>query len=342
MEITLQELFDSTDIARKVSIIIESNVLLTLYDGTPCFMEWGGGYSSTGCATIICDSKGEKKSPIWYEEICLAGHISALFKLEPGDFIIYNSRWHDYENGRFVNEIIVKKVLGFDIQNKKMLAEDYEGVRFDTSEETIFEWKNTPPEFLKTAIKSAISRSYLYHCRKLFYANLENWVSPKPWEYENNSENNNEDINIIHKLVMDLYGISKSGLPVMKEGKINRNDYQIILNSKWHPKTAIYKFKNNAASALVPVAVGDIVIKIFHIDRNQNTFLVSIRQIIKIDMQDKVCFAETFKTFKYNSWDSLPPNSIRDMIKEGCRRASYLCGWEDTFSQLKNKEDIKK
>jgi hypothetical protein len=65
MEITLQELFDSTDIARKVSIIIESNVLLILYDGTPCFMEWGGGYSSTGCATIICDSKGEKKSPIW-------------------------------------------------------------------------------------------------------------------------------------------------------------------------------------------------------------------------------------------------------------------------------------
>jgi len=115
--------------------------------------EWGGGFTNTGDATIICNSDGSKKKAIYIKR---RGHLAneshALVTVNVNDYIIdLFRRRNNYTIRVYVIEGFVKSVA--------LIQEvfRYQGNKWFPSE---------IPSFLEPAINAGKEKSKCYHCRE--------------------------------------------------------------------------------------------------------------------------------------------------------------------------------
>lgn len=124
--------------------------------GLPVMWEWGGGYSNTGEAQIICGKNFEKKHAIYVRRkgsLACAEH--ALFVVQKGDHIIRAS----HHRGDFDIKILrIRKILGDQLYLEEVTH---------LSEERQNDLDGTP------AILMAKEKAQIYHCRHAVYANID-------------------------------------------------------------------------------------------------------------------------------------------------------------------------
>lgn len=124
----------------------------------PAIWESGGGYTKTGSAVIIADSKGDPKAPIFVRS---GGHLACdkhgLFIVDKGDLIITCERNADDYT------IHVYEIKSIDIDKKEAHC-------ILLSELSMGEWSDIAvyEDYIK-AINAAIEKSRCYHCRELHY-----------------------------------------------------------------------------------------------------------------------------------------------------------------------------
>ena len=118
--------------------------------GIVCLYESGGGMSSTGEATIICNKDyTEKKAIHIFKKGDLACKEHAVIPVAVDDHVIYVDRHNNTCNVydfKIVNIVDSKAVLL--LTNNKVVGTDYEG---------------------NSAIEAAIKKSLDYHCRQPYY-----------------------------------------------------------------------------------------------------------------------------------------------------------------------------
>lgn len=128
--------------------------------GLVSLWESGGGYSSTGEATIVCKENGEKPFAIYIRR---RGHLSnsshALIPVKEGYYVIESSQ----RRGDFIHKIyqILRTFKKDDKANIEVTTVNqyYQG-----------EWDEDLPEFLAKAVEAAEAKAKSYHCRIPFYA----------------------------------------------------------------------------------------------------------------------------------------------------------------------------
>jgi len=128
--------------------------------GLPAVWESGGGSTNTGFATIIADSDGSPKKPLY---IKLRGELScsdhALFVVHEGDVVI-NA---DHHRGDF--SIRVNR-----IENIKATDDGFAADLSTLAEYTNGEWSDDKiAEYYSSAIGAAIKKATCYHCREPHY-----------------------------------------------------------------------------------------------------------------------------------------------------------------------------
>jgi len=119
------------------------NVVLS-HSGIPCLWECGGSYSNIGEATIIADSKGNPKKPIYISEhgdLCNGNH--ALIPI----------RWND----------VVVEVM----HHRSRVTVDIWRI-VDISNGIATAVRNTYP-IEWSAVDAALSKAHDYHCRVPHY-----------------------------------------------------------------------------------------------------------------------------------------------------------------------------
>ena len=125
--------------------------------GLPCVWEQGGGFSNTGDAVIICNSKGGRKKPLYIRQ---RGDLSckqhALVVIQKGDIIIEAS--HHREDF----DIYVWRITGLDlaleIANLELINLYSRG-----------EWDDENIECYSDAVDAAVEKATEYHCRRAVY-----------------------------------------------------------------------------------------------------------------------------------------------------------------------------
>lgn len=128
--------------------------------GKAVYWEEGGASSNTGFAKIICNADGSKKTALFFKH---GGHLSndkhALFIVDTGDFLIdaYQHRGDVY--------ISVKQVWDIVETGENYITRTIINVSKFSNEE----WDIEPPEYLDTAIRAAVNKSFDYHCRSVYY-----------------------------------------------------------------------------------------------------------------------------------------------------------------------------
>jgi len=130
--------------------------------------EWGGGFTSTGDATIICNNDGSRKKAIYIKR---RGHRAneshALVLVNVKDFIINVFRRRDnyiikvYQIVDFVKE-------EYPISDGRTLIDWYAVLeeKYNCNNKT---GEVSCPEFLKEAIEAGKEKSNCYHCREPHY-----------------------------------------------------------------------------------------------------------------------------------------------------------------------------
>lgn len=137
-------------------------------NGYPCLRESGGGYTNTGEAVIIADKDGKRKNAIY---IYRSGHLAcrdhAVIPIIAGDYVIRADRSHRkisimiYQIEKiFYDECICKVIMS-------IYDEDYQNL-FDDGCVALY-FSNI--EKLWLAIKAAINKTLIYHCRQPVYIN---------------------------------------------------------------------------------------------------------------------------------------------------------------------------
>jgi len=137
-------------------------------NGYPCLHESGGGYTNTGEAVIIADKDGKRKNAIY---IYRSGHLAcrdhAVIPIIAGDYVIRADRSHRkisimiYQIEKiFYDECICKVIMS-------IYDEDYQNL-FDDGCVALY-FSNI--EKLWLAIKAAINKTLIYHCRQPVYIN---------------------------------------------------------------------------------------------------------------------------------------------------------------------------
>ena len=121
--------------------------------------EWGGGFTNTGDATIICNSDGSKKKAIYVRR---KGHLAnaehALVTVNVNDYIIdLFRRRNNYTIRVYVIEGFVKSQNGNDMCALLQEVFRYQGNKWFPSE---------LPSFLEPAIEAGKEKSKCYHCRE--------------------------------------------------------------------------------------------------------------------------------------------------------------------------------
>src|SRR5690606_2912446 len=120
--------------------------------------EWGGGFTNTGDATIICNSDGSKKKAIYDRR---KGHLAnsehALVTVKANDYIIdLFRRRNNYTIRVYVIEGFVKSQNGNDMCALLQEVFWYQGNK----------WFPCEPSFLEPAIEAGKEKSKCYHCRE--------------------------------------------------------------------------------------------------------------------------------------------------------------------------------
>lgn len=125
--------------------------------GLPCLWEEGGGFTNTGRATIIADSRGRRKRPIYIRG---SGKLSceqhALIPIEVGDIVVKASHHRrDFKitvfriEAIFEKEAVVKTIMTFEMG----------------------EWAPEPPRgYIADAVEAARQKALHYHCKEPHYA----------------------------------------------------------------------------------------------------------------------------------------------------------------------------
>ncbi len=137
-------------------------------NGYPCLHESGGGYTNTGEAMIITDKDGNRKNAIY---IYRSGHLAcrdhAVIPIIAGDYVIRADRSHRkisimiYQIEKiFYDECICKVIMS-------IYDEDYQNLFNDDCVALYF----SNIEKLWLAIKAAINKTLIYHCRQPVYIN---------------------------------------------------------------------------------------------------------------------------------------------------------------------------
>ncbi len=130
--------------------------------------EWGGGFTNTGDATIICNNDGSKKKAIYIKR---RGHLAneshALVVVNIGDYVINLFR----RRKEYV--IIIYKIIDFikeeyTIEDGRVITSWYalleEEHKYDSRIEEI-----KVPQHLKEAVEAGKEKSLCYHCREPHY-----------------------------------------------------------------------------------------------------------------------------------------------------------------------------
>lgn len=98
--------------------------------GYPALWEQGGGYTNTGEAQIVCDSKGKPKKPVYIRRAGqLANREHALFIVEPGDIVVRaNHHREDFQ----IEILQVEKIEGTYYDERYSMP--------NTTEEQLLSW----------------------------------------------------------------------------------------------------------------------------------------------------------------------------------------------------------
>lgn len=126
--------------------------------GKLAMWEWGGGFTNTGDATIICNNDGSKKKAIYVRR---KGHLAnakhALVTVKANDYIIDLFRCrNNYTIRVYVIEGFVKSQNGNDMCALLQEVFRYQGNK----------WFPCEPSFLEPAIEAGKEKSKCYHCRE--------------------------------------------------------------------------------------------------------------------------------------------------------------------------------
>jgi len=146
-------------------------------NGYSCLRESGGGYTNTGEAVIIADKDGKRKNAIY---IYRSGHLAcrdhAVIPIIAGDYVIRADRSHRkisimiYQIEKiFYDECICKVIMS-------IYDEDYQNLFNDDCVALYF----SNIEKLWLAIKAAINKTLIYHCRQPVYIN--NYEGDLKWK----------------------------------------------------------------------------------------------------------------------------------------------------------------
>lgn len=127
--------------------------------GKLAMWEWGGGFTNTGDATIICNSDGSKKKAIYVRR---KGHLAnaehALVTVSQGDYIIdLFRRRNNYTIRVYVIEGFVKSQDGISWVALIQEVFRYQGNKWFPSQ---------LPSFLEPAVEAGKEKSKCYHCRE--------------------------------------------------------------------------------------------------------------------------------------------------------------------------------
>lgn len=130
--------------------------------------EWGGGFTNTGDATIICNNDGSRKKAIYIKK---KGHLAnaehALVIVNINDYIINLFRRRE----NYI--IIIYKIIDFIkseyvVEDGRVITNWYalieEKHKYDSRIEKI-----EIPAFLKDAVEAGMEKSKCYHCREAHY-----------------------------------------------------------------------------------------------------------------------------------------------------------------------------
>ena len=123
--------------------------------GIPCIWESGGGWSNTGDATIIADSKGDPKVPIYIRRAgSLACQNHALIPVEIGDIVV-SSHHHRYD---FVTEVC--KIIS--------ISQEYADLEL-SNRYSKGEWDFEATKMQIELAGVAQEKASTYHCRSAKY-----------------------------------------------------------------------------------------------------------------------------------------------------------------------------
>ena len=144
--------------------------------GFTAYWESGGGFTNSGYSTIICDSKGEPKKPIYVKK---GGHLAnaehALIVIEPNDYIINANHLREDFNIKIykVLDIEIKEYERLNAFGKPFKDESRIIIGEEVNSFSQGEWEKELPEFLNPAVQASMKKASCYHCRKPHYIKIE-------------------------------------------------------------------------------------------------------------------------------------------------------------------------
>lgn len=134
----------------------------------PALWEWGGGYTNTGEAQIVCGPNGEPLKPVYVRRRgSLANGNHALFIVRPGCYVVRA----EHHRGDFAIDVLKIK----NINSEEAEAEVELAYQFDQGD-----WDVEPPEFLQGAIEAVCEKARCYHCRWPHYVATDDKWLPCP------------------------------------------------------------------------------------------------------------------------------------------------------------------
>jgi len=133
----------------------EFEVTLSHGQGIPCLWEKGGGYTNTGWAVVIADTKGKPKKPLYIRRRGqLANSCHALIPVAVGDYVV--------EADHHREDFFIEVWRICEVNQEKAVGEIV--ARFHAGE-----WNPGLPVFLEDAVKVAKEKALCYHCRSPHY-----------------------------------------------------------------------------------------------------------------------------------------------------------------------------
>lgn len=121
---------------------------------------------------------------------------------------------------------------------------------------------------------------------------------------------------------------TKSGYPAIWEnggGATNTGEATVIANENGRPKKPVYVKRaghlSNGNHALIPVVVGDIIVKSYH---KRKDFWTRIFRVVSFD--GEYAISELVYEFRDGQWNFYPPAYLQPAITAGIEKATcYHC-----------------
>ena len=130
--------------------------------------EWGGGFTNTGDATIICNSDGSPKRAVFIKK---RGHLAceshALVLVNLNDYIINIFRRRERYTIRIYQITEFKKSEHIVSDGRTLVS--WCAVANEVYNYSQGEWYPEKPDFLEQAIEAGKEKSNCYHCREPHY-----------------------------------------------------------------------------------------------------------------------------------------------------------------------------